>query len=107
MYAYKGFVFFCAPGFSIGFLISGFYELGLGGLFVSVFSYLNSKIFWDKVIKGYKNRPILGNLILANLFSCLAGCGIWIMYLPVFFYMFYFGFNELYSKVVKDEGIDS
>jgi hypothetical protein len=103
MYGYKGFVFFCAPGFSIGCLISGFYEFGLGCVLVSGFSYLNSKIFWDKVIKGRGNRKILINLILANISSCLASSGIWIMYLPVFFYMFYFCFNDLYSKVVKDE----
>jgi hypothetical protein len=102
-YYFKGFLFFCVPGFSIGCLISGFYEFGLGGVLFSAFSYLISKVFWDKVIKERENRNILINLILANISSFLASSGIWIMYLPVFCYMFYFCFNDLYSKVVKDE----
>jgi len=103
MYGYKGFVLYCSPGFSVGCLFSGLYEFGLGGVLVSLFAYLNSQVFWDKVIKEYENRKILGNLILANIFSCLAGLGVWLFYVPIVFYMFYFCFNDLYSKVVKDE----
>lgn len=102
-YQTKGFIFFCTPGLSIYSLLTSELEGGLMFSGIAVLSYLISPEFWKKVLLGNDYKKIKVHFLISNLIPVISA-----ILSPIFFvflvpYIFYFGFDDIYDRVMSDD----